>query len=263
MKNYFVISIVVLIAIFSQTSCEKVIDLDLNSEDPKYVIEGIVNKDSLVQTVKITRTLNFDESNNFPSVDNAIVTITDNLGNSTTLDLVSPGVYQTSNYPGVEGRTYTISVSVDGKTFSSSSTMPNQVPLDSISIEEFSFGPQSAYFLVPNRLDPSGIRNYYNFNLYNKNGTIKYDGIYLQDDQFNDGIVTLQPIFGGEYLYGDTAVLEMMCVDPNIYKYFYTLSVNSGGTSGAVPANPDSNFGKQCLGYFSAQTIQRKSVIVK
>ncbi|MFN5415633.1 MAG: DUF4249 family protein [Flavobacteriia bacterium] len=260
MKTYIVISILALSAVFFQSSCEKVIDLDLNSDDPKYVIEGIVNKDSTTQTVTITRTLNFDESNNFPTVDNATVTISDNLGNSVNLVLVSPGTYQTTNYLGVEGRTYTITVNVDGKTFSSSSTMPTEVPLDSIMIEEFSFGPQSAYFLVPNRIDPITVKNYHSFNLYN--GATKYNGIYLQNDQFNDGVEVLEPIFGGAYTKGDTATLEMMCIDETTFKYFYTLSVNSGGTSGAVPANPDSNFGKQCLGYFSAQTIQRKSIVI-
>ncbi len=243
------------------TSCEKVIDLDLNSENPKYVIEGIVNKDSLVHYVKITRTLNFDENTAFPTVDNAIVTISDNLGNTTTLSLDSPGIYKTTNYLGVEGRTYTITVSVDGKTFTSSSTMPTHVPIDSLTLETFAFGgPEPTSFLIANRIDPAGVKNYYSFNLYD--GNLPVGGIYLQTDQFADGVEVLEPIFGGEYLSGDTATLEMMCIDENVFKYFYTLSVNAGGTGGAVPANPESNFGSDCLGYFSAQTFQKKMIII-
>ncbi|MGV3629829.1 MAG: DUF4249 domain-containing protein [Bacteroidota bacterium] len=255
-----IISLFALVYLFMLSSCEKVIDLDLNSEDPKYVVEGTVTKDSTVHTVKITRTLNFDENTAYPTVDNAVVSISDNLGNTTTLTLVSPGTYQTSNYLGVEGRTYTINVSVDGKNFSSSSTMPVQVPVDSLTLEEFSFGPEPFYALVANRQDPAGVRNYYRFNLYE--GSDRYSGIFLQNDQFSDGVEVLEPIFGGDYVSGDTAVLEMMCIDAATYKYFYTLSVNSGGTGGAVPANPDSNFGSQCLGYFSAQTIERRTKII-
>lgn len=255
-----IVSLFALVYLFTLTSCEKVIDLDLNSEDPKYVVEGTVTRDSTVHTVKITRTLNFDETTAYPTVDNAVVTITDNLGNSTTLALVSPGVYQTANYLGVEGRTYTINVSVDGKNFSSSSTMPYQVPIDSLTLEEFAFGPEPFYALVANRQDPAGIKNYYRFELYE--GAERYRGIYLQNDQFSDGVEVLEPIFGGDYVSGDTAYLEMMCIDEATYKYFYTLSVNSGGTGGAVPANPDSNFGTQCLGYFSAQTFERRMKII-
>ena len=256
-----ILGLTALIYLFTLTSCEKVIDLDLNSEDPKYVVEGTVTKDSTVHTVKITRTLNFDENTAYPTVDNAVVTITDNLGNTTTLSLVSPGVYQTTNYPGVEGRTYTINVSVDGKNFSSSSTMPVQVPIDSLTLEEFSFDPEMPFYaLVANRKDPAGVKNFYRFNLYK--GTERYSGIYLQNDQFSDGKEVLEPIFGGDYTSGDTAVLEMMCIDEATYKYFYTLGVNAGGTGGAVPANPDSNFGTQCLGYFSAQSYERRTKII-
>lgn len=259
MKIYFaLISLSIILA--TQISCEKVIDLDLNSDNPKYVIEGFVNKDSTIHTVKITRTLNFDENTAFPTVDNAVVTITDNLGNTTTLNLVSPGIYQTTNYLGVEGRTYTLTVTVDGKTFTSSSTMPQQVPIDSLTLQEFSFGPNPIFSIVANRKDPLGIKNYYHFNLY-KNGILQ-NGIFLQDDQFADGVEILQPIFGADYRSGDFAIVDMMCIDANVYKYFYTLSLNSGGTAGVIPANPESNFGSDCLGYFSAQTKERKSILI-
>lgn len=239
----------------SLISCEKVIDLDLNKSNSKYIIEGTVNKDSLIQTVRITRTLDFDETGAYPTVDNAVVTLSDNLGNSEVLLLKKPGIYQTTNFIGVEGRTYTITVVIGNETFTSSSKMPTQVIVDSLTVQEFSFGPTPVYSLVANRIDQAGIKNYYSFNLFKNDTIIK--GIFLQDDQYSDGVEILQPIFGGDYSLGDSATLEMMCIDADVYKYFNTLSINAGGTSGAVPANPDSNFGKDCLGYFSAQTKQR------
>jgi hypothetical protein len=251
----FSLLIAIITLFFVSVSCEKVIDLDLNSTNSKYIIEGTITKDSLIHTVKITKTLDFDESGAYPTVDNAVVTITDDLGNATTLSLIKPGYYRTSNYLGVEGRTYTINVAIDGETFTSSCKMPNQVMVDSLTTQEFSFGPTPVFSLVANRLDPAGVKNYYKFKLYQNDTLI--DGIFLQDDEFADGIEILQPIFGGNYRVGDTATLEMMCIDQAIYKYFNNLSVNAGGTGGAVPANPESNFGSDCLGYFSAQTKQR------
>jgi hypothetical protein len=245
---------------FLSISCEKVIELDLKDEQSKLVIEGTVNKDSLVHIVKITKTIAFGETGDFPTVDNAIVTLSDNLGNSTNLALVRPGVYQTSDFIGVEGRTYTLNVVIDGEIFSSSSTMPSHVPIDSLTVQEFSFGPTPVYSLVANRVDPAGIKNYYKFNLFQNDTLIK--GIFLQDDQYADGVEILQPIFGGSYRSGDLARLEMMCIDENVYKYFFTLSSNGEGTGGAVPANPDSNFKGDCLGYFSAQTKQTRTVLI-
>jgi hypothetical protein len=241
--------------LFFFASCEKVIELDLKGEKPKFVIEATVNKDSLVHTVKITKTIEFDQTGNYPTVDNAIVVLSDNFGNSENLVLIRPGIYQTKDFIGVEGRTYTLNVTIEDEFFSSTSTMPKQVVVDSLTVQEFSFGPTPVYSLVANRLDPAGIKNYYSFNLYQNDKLI--NGIFLQDDQYSDGVEILQPIFGGDFALGDTATLEMMCIDANVYKYFFTLSANGGGTGGAVPANPESNFGGDCLGYFSAQTKQR------
>jgi len=84
-KYYFIIAI---LSALSLASCTKVIDVDLNTADPKYVIEGFVTKGEMVHQVKITRTLNFDENIAFPTVDNAIVVISDDAGNSETLTLV-------------------------------------------------------------------------------------------------------------------------------------------------------------------------------
>lgn len=242
------------------SSCEKVIDLNLKEGDQRYVIEGFVNKDSSEHFVKITKSLIFSKTESFPTVDDALVNLSDDLGNSVTLQLIRPGLYKASNYLASEGRTYTLTVQVNQETFSATSRMPFQVPIDSITVQEFSFGPKPVYSLVANRLDPAGVKNYYSFNLYK--GNKKYNGIYLQDDQFADGVEILEPIFGADYAAGDTAYLEMMCIDANVFKYFYTLDANGGGTGGAVPANPDSNFGNKCLGYFSAQTKEKKMKII-
>jgi hypothetical protein len=99
------------------TSCEKVIQVDLNSVDPKFVINAAIIEGQADHFISITRSLNFDQATTFPKVDNAVVTVTDNLGNSATFQSIGDGRYQVSNYLGVTGRNYTITVQVDGETF--------------------------------------------------------------------------------------------------------------------------------------------------
>jgi len=254
-------NLTILVSILVSTlmfSCQKVIDLDLNSDDPKYVIEGIVTKGETTHQVKITRTLNFDETKPFPTVDNAVVVISDNLGNATTLTLVSPGIYETTGYLGVEGRNYTITVTVDGKTFTAQSTMPTEVVLDTLNVLSIQFGLDTFRTIVPKRLDQAGVANYYQFDIYQNSE--RKEGIYLQDDQFSDGVENEQPLFASNFAPGDTARVIMFCVDKPVYKYFYSISANTGST--ASPANPDSNFGKDCLGYFSARTRREKTIII-
>jgi hypothetical protein len=87
----------------------------------------------------------------------------------------------------------------------------------------------------------------------------------IQNDDFANGVETNQPIFGnlGAYYVGDSCRFTMMCIDENIYKYFYSLTLNGPGGA-ATPANPVSNIeGEYVLGYFSAQTKQTLTFVVK
>lgn len=239
-------------------SCQKVIDVDLNSEDPKFVIEGNIHEGDTTQYVSITRSLNFDESTAYPSVDNAVVTVVDNLGNSGTFTAIGNGKYALNSYPGVIGRTYTITVAVDGKTFVASSKMNSAVPLNDVYIQELYFAQDTFRTIIAERNDPAGERNFYQFHLY-VNG-VREKGIYLQDDQFNDGNLTLQPLFGPDLLSGDTLRLDMFCIDEPVFAYFNQLSLNSSGQ--ATPANPVSNFTSGCFGYFGARTFASKTIVV-
>lgn len=246
--------------IFAAVSCTKVIDVDLNKTDPKYVIEGTILNNTTTQKVRITRTLNFDESTAFPVVDNAVVTVTDNLGVSGTFVSVGDGYYELLGYQGIEGRTYNLTVTVDGKTFTASSTMPQLVTIDSLYYTEFVFVQDTFRSPVAAHFDPAGIQNYYQFHI-TRNGN-KEEGVYLLDDQFTDGNLDVQPLFIDSLEIGDQLTVDMFCIDKPVWTYFNQLSVNTNG-QGATPANPTSNISGGCLGYFSARTVDSKTIIVQ
>ena len=248
----------ILPAFLALFSCEKVIDVDLNDEDAKVVIEGTFTAGETTHRVVITRTLNFDESEPYPAVGNAVVTVTDDLGNSQTLTHVGNGVYEVTSYPVVSGRTYTLTAVVDGVTYTAQSKVPTTVDLDELMPLSFQFGADTVNALIPLRMDPAGEKNFYQFTLFNNGDRVS--GIYLQDDAFTDGIQVQQPIFDneGSYESGDTAFVEMYCIDEPVYNYFYALVQNQTAT----PANPTSNFSGGCLGYFSARTKDTASVVI-
>ena len=68
----------------------------MNSSEPQTVIEGNIGTTGDSTLIKITKSINFDESNNFPLVQNAIVTVSDDAGNSETLTEISAGNYSSS-----------------------------------------------------------------------------------------------------------------------------------------------------------------------
>ncbi len=247
-------------------SCQKVINIDLKNNEPTLVIEGVVTDDnSIPQTVKITKSVNFSEDNSFPAVTGAAVTISDNAGNNATLNETSPGIYQTTSIAGVSGRTYYLNVSIDGKTYSSTSSMPTKVNLDTVLIgESFGPGPPGGKAATPKFTDPSGRGNNYRFKL-SKNRILS-KSLFLLDDQVLDGGPNNRSLSDQELEFktGDTAIVTMMCIDKSVQLYFYSLSQNGNGPdASATPANPVTNINGTKLGYFSAQTTQTKKTVVK
>ena len=72
------------------SSCEEVIELDLNTTEPQIVIEGFITDGEGTYSVLISKTVDFYDPNTFPPQTGAVVHITDDLGNTETLTETSP-----------------------------------------------------------------------------------------------------------------------------------------------------------------------------
>ncbi len=242
------------------TSCEKVIDVDLNDSKPQLVMEAIIRNGEKC-TLSITKTINFNQSNNFPVVDGAVVTLSDDAGNAENLQNTGNGQYISTTITGNIGRTYTLQINVDGNTFKAISSLPNQVNLDSVFVDSLSFLGGTTYTVTPQFVDPIGVLNFYRFKTFVNNEADKT--IFIDDDVFSDGRTVTRPLFGElEIQPGDSIKVQMMCIDNPVYLYFFSLAQVQDGSTGA-PANPVSNFTGGCLGYFSAQTIQERTIFVE
>ena len=269
-RNRLQIIILFFTALFF-VGCEKVINIDLKDSEPVFVIEGEVNEGDSLHTIKISKSVKFGDLNSFPNVQNASVTLSDDNGNTELLTELSNGEYKSSQFKikGIEGRTYTLVVEVEGKTFRATSKIPYKVNLDDILLIDNNFAGNGDKIPVPIRKDPAGIQNNYLFDLYIKrvkdnNVWVRDSSILVLDDVYSDGVITQQPIFGTIRAFSpqDSIKITMKCIDRNIYKYFYSLSLN-GPNGSATPANPISNFSGGALGYFSAQTKQTLQKIVE
>ena len=89
--------------------------------------------------------------------------------------------------------------------------------------------------------------------------------IYIYTDEFDEGRLTYKQLrdFDRNPVSGDTIDIEMQGIDKNIYHYWDGLDQNqSTGATLTIPANPVSNISNKALGYFSAHTSQRRSIIV-
>jgi hypothetical protein len=259
-----ILFLTILSGLFS--ACTKEIDIDLNSSDTQIVIEGIVTDENGPYTVKITKTVNFSESDIFPPVTGAFVVITDiTTGLVDTLAEIMPGQYQTNMLTGVQQHTYELLVIAENKTYKARSTMPVKINLDSLRFNQLSLpGVGDAFAVVPMFTDPVQVGDNYRF-ILNING-IKDDAYIVGNDNVGNGQPNQRPLFtqNGNIESGDTVSVTMRCIDLSTYTYFFTLAqiAGNGPGGGTTPTNPPNNItGEKALGYFAAFTTQTRTQI--
>jgi hypothetical protein len=267
MKNKNLIVALACLAIFA--SCEKVIDVDLKNAEPRIVIEGIVDNSGAAASVKITKTVSFSNTAIAPNVTGATVKISDNAGNNYTLLETTPGVYTNSSLIGQIGKTYTLTVQNAEITYTGSSTMPRQAPIDTVYQENVTIPgntPGAAatlgkiaslvYSDLPGFGDNVQVLQTINGKLDNT--------LQVADDQFTDGSnlpYQLYPNPNTKIKTGDIIKLEMRFIDKAVFKYLSGVLEIQGGNT--VPANPDSNLSGGCLGYFSAHTSESQTLVIQ
>lgn len=261
MRRYTNILAILLLAV-AFTSCEKVIPVDLNDSDPKLVIEAQVGDHDGPYWVALTRSVNFDESNDFPEVTDAEVIITDSEGNTEMLEQALDGLYVTNNLEGVPGRSYTLDITVDGVTYTAVSTMPAPIEIDTIKFKN-GFFPGTKIVDVSFQ-DIPGEDNYFLMLQY-QNGYSFSDGTFpLGSDQLTDGEeITFTFLYDeGEISPADTMTYELYVIDEGVFDYFRTLNQLADAGNSASPANPITNFTNNPLGYFSAHAVRRKAIVL-
>ncbi len=256
------IYIIVLSLLF--ISCEKVIDLNLGTNNPTLVIEGNITNQPGPYFVKLTKTVSFAEASVYPVVNNATVIITDNAGQKDTLAYTANGIYKTNALQGISGRTYSLTVIAEGKTYNAKSTIPQNVVLDSLKYNPIQFAGTIIHTVIPIFVDPIVTGNSYHFVIKINN---VLDKTYLVDnDNVTNGQVYVRPLFSNdiEIKPGDNVQVEMRCIDANSYTYYYTLSQaqTDGPGGGTTPTNPPNGISGGALGLFSAYTTQTKSIII-
>ncbi|MFC0776098.1 DUF4249 domain-containing protein [Terrimonas alba] len=252
------------------SSCQKVIEIDTRNAEEKYVVEGVVTDEADKSFVKLSTTKNITENNDFPPVTGATVLINDNSGNNIILSETSPGTYTAPALVGSPGKTYSLDVTVNGEKFTATSTMPQKINLDTLFIsDEILFGETRKLANIAYQ-DPAGKGQCYRYVQY-VNGK-KNKPIFVNNDDYSDGKYVQSKLWylvdedenpEEEIKSGDTLTIDMLCIDPAVYKYWYSVFQSATGSSqSASPANPVTNIKGGALGYFSAHTLQTRTVVV-
>ncbi|WCT11038.1 DUF4249 domain-containing protein [Mucilaginibacter jinjuensis] len=257
MKN--IRSIIALFALaITVYSCTKTIEPPLVNSPPQLVIEGAVSDTAGPYHVNISKSVDFYADNTYPGVSGATVTITDQTaGVNDVLTETSTGTYTTHTIVGKPGNTYQLKVVLDGKTYTSTSTMPYAVALDSITFD---------HTIVKNLIqpvvhfqDPAAYTNYYKFSV-EVNG-VKVKRFQTFEDRLSNGkyINTDVALDTGAIKKNDIVNVSLVTTDKGAYTFLSEAeNIAFYNSQQAAPATPTSNISGGCLGYFSAQTVSSK-----
>ena len=213
LKKYFS---AILMGVFL-LGCDKEITLPLDENQSKLVIDAVVTDEAGPYFVKLTKCVVVSAASICPEVSNALVIMKDNFGLSDTLKYTSKGLYLTNKIKGAYGTTYFLEVALDGKKYTAQSTMPNKVPLDSLTINDLTIFSESRYSVIPMYTDPMTIGNNYRF-IQVINDTLDKT-YYVFNDNLNNGNENQRPLNSNDdslqVKLKDLVSVEMQCIsDP-------------------------------------------------
>ncbi|MFN8348027.1 MAG: DUF4249 domain-containing protein [Spirosomataceae bacterium] len=278
------------------TSCEDVIDLDVTAGESQMVVEGWVTNQATEQTIRLTQSAPYFDNNPPKPVLNAVVTVTDEKGNTFVFkDLKNNGVYvwkpaSVKDTLGRTGGTYTLNIKAGTEEYTAISKL-NRVPkidsityfFDKLPVAPEDGKPQEGYKAEFFARDPAGVgdcywvKSYRNGKYYNKANEIStaFDAAFSPGAN-SDGLIFILPIrqsitpFSDFVLEKDTVKVELMSVGLEGYYFINQVRIEStnGGLFATAPSNIYSNIknknssGRKALGFFGAAGVSTFQTVI-
>jgi hypothetical protein len=277
MKRNILISAVILI-IFS--SCEDVIEIDLNDADPVFVVEAIIFKDSIC-TVHLTRTASYFSPDEPQVIDDAIINLSDGTLIE-NLNYAGNGYYTGNTIIGTEGTNYEIEIFHDGVRYKGTSFLPFETDIVGISYNKTESGSmfdptlRTMFIIKIEFIDDPDQDNFYMVR-YKLDGEVQQNSYYvLTEDKAVNGYLNMfdinnadkDTISFSEWMFCERGEVEVQVfsIDESIYNYFLQLNDILFWKRTIVPPtpyNPKSNISNGALGYFAAWTFDSSKIILE
>ncbi len=228
MIRYKNILVVFLILIFS--SCEEVVDIDLQESSPRLVVEASIiwekETNGNTQIIKLTKTTPYFQTEN-SAAEGASVTITSDSGNLYDFSEIEPGIYINSRFIPELNNEYELTIEYKNEIYTAIERMIPVVEL--VEVEQNLNGGFSgndielkAYYN-----DPPDIKNYYLFKFFFEDFSLQ-----ISDDEFTNGNRTFAYFSNEDLSIGDDVNFEIQGISEQFYEYLYILSSQAGESNG-------------------------------
>jgi hypothetical protein len=257
------LKIILPILVIFLSSCEKVIDLELNTSEPKLVIEASINQfpgETVINEarVRLTTTAPFFDTE-IPIVTDATVRITDENGT------VFPFFYEENGYYVADlnpqpNTLYTLEVIYLDEVYSSSNQLVSTVPIEFVEQKDDGGILGEDIELKAFFTDPAGERNFYFFEGISSKGNV-YDAL---NDEFFDGNLIFGFFLNEDIAPGDTVRFNLYGINEQNYNFIFTLLQQGDAPAGPFETQPatvrgnivnQTNLDNFPLGYFRISEV--------
>lgn len=267
-------SVYLFVYIFVLAGCQKVVDIDLPTAEPRLIIDATFalypdnGKNSLEGTVNLALTASFYEGE-LPPVNNATVYMTDiNTGDRIIFaELEKSGNYipqVLSGFP-KPNTTYKLTVIYKNETYEGMATMVPVVPIDSLDQGDVTLLNDETEIIV-SFTDKENRTDHYLFDL-------DFDLYLTTNDQFYQGQKFTFSYFYEDIERGKEITVRINGVDEQFYNYMNMVIAQSGQNDiGPFPTPPAAVRGNMVnitnpdnypLGYFAISEAYKMSLIIE
>lgn len=267
-----------ILAAIPLVQCEKVVDIDLSTMDPKLVIDASIDWErgttGGTQTIKLTTTSGYYDSV-VPLVSGAIVVITNSVGKAFDfIEVPGTGQYTCTDFEPVGGELYTLTINYNGQRYTSSEKLVLGAGLED-NIDQDNAGGfggdeiEVKYYFWDNASET----NFYLTGI--QAPFIKYPTYMVDSDQFTQGNQMFQTYSHADLAKGDLLTIRLCGISKRYYDYMIRLLEATGkgamgdGPFTTIPAAVkgnilnETNKANYALGFFRLSEVVTREYTVQ
>lgn len=270
-----VIKILIVTMTLFLTSCEDVINVNLDTEEPRLVIDAsidwIKNTTGSEQKITLSTTTGY-YSTSFPTVSGATIFVT----NSTNtifnfIENTGTGEYICTNFQPVIDQTYTLTIVLNGETYTATEKLigvPN-IENDVVQNNDAGFGGDEVE-IITHFQDDGANDNYYLYSF--KSSRVAFPEFEVEDDQNDQGNRMTMYYSNEDLKPGDIMNIKLYGISKRHSEYFNKILLASGGNTSPFPTTPtavrgniinQTNAKNFAFGYFRLSELDVKNYTVK
>jgi uncharacterized lipoprotein YehR (DUF1307 family) len=268
-------SFIITILSFVVMACEDVIKVNLDTAPPRLVIDAsidwIKNTTGREQKITLSTTTGY-YSDEFPSVSGATITVT-NTSNTlfNFIEVPGTGEYNCTNFDPVIGETYTLTITLNGETYTATETlMPTSIIEDAIDQQNSGDLSGDEVEITYYYQDDGTRENYYLNSIITSH--VAFPQYSVEGDEYSKGNLT--PVFYShdDLKAGDIVNIRLSGISKRYYDYMKKLLLASGNDDGPFASTPaavrgnivnETNSGNFAYGYFRLSEVDVKDYTIQ